>query len=85
MAAGVYNTDLKDINLCENTTDFSALGGGASGLGAGVDFAIQGTNAIDKQVSNALKGMVYDTGSTVTLGADEHILIWMICSTPGIT
>ena len=85
MAAGVYNTDLKDINLCETTTDFSALGGGASGLGAGIDFAIQGTNAIDKQVSNNLKGMVYDTGSTVTLGADEHILIWMICSTPGLT
>ena len=85
MAAGVYETDLKDINLCETTTDFSALGGGASGLGAGVDFAIQGTNAIDKLVSNALKGMVYDTGSTVTLGADEHIFTWMICSTPGIT
>jgi hypothetical protein len=85
LAAGVYNTDLKDINLCETTTDFSALGGGASGLGAGIDFAIQGTNAIDKQVSNNLKGMVYDTGSTVTLGADEHILIWMICSTPGLT
>ena len=85
MAAGVYNTDLKDINLCETTTDFSALGGGASGLGAGVDFAIQGTNAVDKLVSNALKGMVYDTGSAITLGAGEHILIWMICSTPGIT
>ena len=85
MAAGVYDTDLKDINLCETTTGFSALGGGASGLGAGVDFAIQGTNAVDKLVSNALKGMVYDTGSAITLGADEHILIWMICSTPGIT
>jgi len=85
LAAGVYNTDLKDINLCETTTDFSALGGGGAGLGAGVDFAIQGTNAVDKQVSNSLKGMVYDTGSAITLGADEHIFIWMICSTPGIT
>jgi len=85
LAAGVYDTDLKDINLCETTTDFSALGGGGAGLSAGVDFAIQGTNAVDKQVSNSLKGMVYDTGSTITLGADEHILIWMICSTPGIT
>ena len=37
MAAGVYETDLKDINLCETITDFSALGGGASGLGAGLD------------------------------------------------
>ena len=85
MAAGVYNSDLKDINLCETITGFSALGGGASGLGAGVDFAIQGTNAVDKQVSNALKGMVFNSGSTITLGADDHILIWVVCSTPGLT
>jgi len=85
LAAGIYNTDLTDISLCESTTGFSALGGGGAGLAAGPDFAIQGTNAIDKQVSNALKGIVYDNGSTITLGADEHILIWEICATPGIT
>ena len=53
MAAGTYSTDLTDITLCEATTGFSALGGGGAGLGAGVDFAIQGTNAVDKQVSNS--------------------------------
>ena len=85
MAAGIYNTDLTDISLCESTTGFSALGGGGAGLAAGPDFAIQGTNAVDKSVSNSLKGIVYDNGSTITLGADEHILIWEICATPGIT
>lgn len=85
MAAGNYQVDLTDITLCETTTNFSALGGGAAGLGAGVDFAIQGTNAVDKQVSNALKGMVYNNGSTITLGADDHIFIWEVCATPGIT
>jgi len=85
MAAPIYDTDLQDITLCETTTGFSALGGGQSGLGAGTDFAIQGTNAVDKQVNGALKGMVYDFGSTITLGADDHIFIWEVCATPGIT
>ena len=85
MAAPVYSTDLTDITLCESTTGFSALGGGGAGLGAGVDFAIQGTNAVDKQVTNALKGMVYNAGSPITLGADDHIFIWEVCATPGIT
>ena len=85
MAAGTYSTDLTDITLCESTTGFSALGGGGAGLGAGVDFAIQGTNAVDKQVSNSTKGMVFDAGTTLTQGANDHIFLWEVCATPGIT
>jgi len=87
MAAGVYDTDLITINLAETNTDWEdvnqAGGGGANS--AEVDFAIQGTNAITRQVNNTRRGVLYDTGSTVTLGADEHIFVWTVCATPGIT
>jgi hypothetical protein len=86
MAAGVYGVDLQDINLAETNTNWNdvnqAGGGGANS--AEVDFAIQGTNAITRQVNNTRRGVLYDTGSTVTLGADEHIFVWTVCATPGI-
>lgn len=88
MAAPVYEVDLIDLTLCESTAGFSALGGGGAGLGAGLDFAIQGTNAVDKQVTansgTVQKGMIYDNGSTITMGADDHVFIWIFAATPGL-
>jgi hypothetical protein len=90
MAAPVYNVDLTDIDLCEATTNFSALGGGGAGLGAGVDFAIQGTNCVDKQVTDSggspptQKGMVSDFGSGISMGAEDHVFMWLFAATPGI-
>lgn len=85
MAAPSYTEDLTDITLAENTTGWSALGGGASGLAAGVDFAMQGTNCVDKQVTASEKGQVYDNGSTITPGANEHFFVWVFLATPGQT
>lgn len=88
MAAPAYTEDLTDLTLAEATTGFSALGGGAAGLGAGIDFAIQGTNCIDKQVTSTgapvTKGMIYDNGSTITNATDLHYFVWLFVSTPGI-
>ena len=86
MAAPAYTEDLTDITLCESTTGFSAYGGGGAGLGVGIDFAIQGTNGLDKQVSGASgaeKGAMFND-ATVTLGADDHVFVWLFCGTPGL-
>jgi hypothetical protein len=84
MVAATYTSDLTDLNLCEATTNFGAYGGGAAGLGASPDYAIQGTNAVDKQVSASEKGMMWDNVSNFTIGADDHFFIWLIAGTPGL-
>lgn len=85
MATPSYTEDLADITTAESITNWVALGGGASGLGAGVDFAMEGTNCVDKQVSGAEKGQVYNFGSTITPGTDTHFLVWVFLATPGLT
>ena len=75
MAAGVYGVDLQDINLAESTTGLVNVNqsGGGGALSLEVDFAIQGSFAITRQVNNTRRGVLYNNGSTITLGADEHI------------
>lgn len=88
MAVIAYTTDLTTITDAQTVTGWSALGGGGAGLSADVDFAIQDISgtflSITKQVSNAIKGMIFDNGATITLGADDHIFTWIYASTPGI-
>ena len=87
MAAGNYQVDLTVINLAETNTgwvDINQAGGGGANS-AEPDFAIQGNNAISRQVSNTRRGVLYDFGSTITLGADDHIYTWIVSATPGIT
>jgi hypothetical protein len=87
MAAPTYDTDLTLLTACDATTGFTALGGGASGLGTGIDFAVQNSIAVDKQVTSTgalvVKGMIWDNGSTITPGSREHFLIWLMAGTPG--
>jgi len=84
MAAPSYTEDLTDITLAEATTGFSAYGGGASGLGTGADLAMQGNLCVDKQITNADKGMYYDNGAGITLGAGDHVFVWLFNATPGL-
>ena len=84
MAAPSYATNLADITTAESTTNWSALGGGASGLSASPDIAVQGTNCVDKQVTSAEKGQVFDNGATITPGSAEHFYIWIAITTPGL-
>lgn len=86
MAAPTYDTDLSDITLAETlTASWVALGGGASGLGAGVDFSMQGQYCIDKQITGAEKGQVYNNGGTITPGASTHFFVWIFLATPGLS
>jgi hypothetical protein len=84
MAAATYSSDLIDIYMFESTTGVSAYGGGASGLGASPDYSIEGTNAVDKQVSAAEKGFMYTAASAFTIGPNDHFFIWVVCAVPGL-
>lgn len=84
MAAPSYTEDLTDITLAESVTGWTALGGGASGLAIGPDFAMQGTNCVDKAVTAAEKGQVFDNGATITPGANTHFFVWVFLATPGL-
>lgn len=87
MAAPSYAEDLTDVDLAETTTGWSAYGGGASGLSASPDLAMQGTNCVDKNITGAAtdKGQYYDNGAGITLGTGDHVWIWHFCATPGLT
>lgn len=87
MAAPAYNTDLANITLAESTTDggtWTAIGGGNITLGAGPDFAMQGTNCVDARISATDKGPGVPV-ATQTLGASDHIFTWVFMATPGLT
>ena len=84
MAVATYTSDLTLITSFDATTSISAYGGGAGGLGVGADYAIENALAVDKQVSAAEKGFLYDNTSNFTIGADDHFFIWLIVGTPGI-
>jgi hypothetical protein len=87
VAAPTYATDLANITLAESTSDggtWTAIGGGNITLGAGPDFAMQGTNCVDSRISNTDKGPGVPT-ATQTLGASDHIFTWVFMATPGLT
>jgi hypothetical protein len=83
MATPNIQTDLIDINLAENTTDWNSVGGG--NIQVGPDYAIQGTNALEKKISGngGDGGMAYDNGAGINPGSTLHFFMWMLCTTPG--
>ncbi len=88
MTAATYTSDLVLIDGFEVTTNVTAWninGSGGASLGAGRDYAIEGTNAVDKQISGAgvEKAFAHDNGSW-TIGADDHHYIWITLGTFGL-
>lgn len=83
MTAISYTSDLVLIYLFETTGGVSAYGGGGAGLSADPDFAMEGTNSVNKQVTSADKGLMFDATS-ITIGTDDHFFIWIMGSTPGL-
>lgn len=76
MAAAVYASDLTPIiEDMSSTTGWTALGGGAGGLVAPeTDFFKQGNNCISKAGwSSAVKGMIYNYGSGITVPSGKAI------------
>jgi len=85
MAVPSYNEDLTDVDLAQNKATWVAYGGGASGLDDNPDIAMQGTQCVAKQVSNADKGQYFDNTTGITLGTGDHVFTWLFCGTPGLT
>ena len=86
MAAATYSTNLSTI-LAEfpNTTGWTALGGGPSGLNAPeTDYYIQGNNCITKNAfASNTRGMIYDSGSDQGgSGTDGAYIAWVTHTAP---
>jgi len=84
MAVPTYTHDLTDIDLAEASSTWQALGGGGAGIAPGPDFAMQGTNCIDKQITSANKGQVFASSVGISLGSN-HVFQWIFMATPGQT
>jgi len=67
-----------------STSGWTALGGGAAGMNAPeTDIFIQGNNCISKNAwASALKGMIYDSGSGITVPTDGAVVWWIAHLTP---
>jgi hypothetical protein len=88
MAVPSYTEDLTDIDLAQSLTgwsDYNASGGGgASALGA--DFAMQGTQCLDRAASSTERGMLFGNGATAgAVATGVHIFQWLYVATPGVT
>jgi hypothetical protein len=97
MAAPTYDTDLVLIADAEATSEGTGAGGpggswtsfngsGGSSLGAGQDFSMQGTNAIDMKISssNGTRGPIFQPTGGASITGDQKFFIWSFVATPGI-
>jgi hypothetical protein len=77
MAAPAWSEDLTDIYV-GGAGNFSALGGGASGLNTETDYFIQGTDCQSKNAwTNDIKGLIHDNGSSFTVPTTGAIVAWL--------
>jgi hypothetical protein len=85
MTAATYATNLSNIYTgAGSTTNWTALGGGASGLNAETDYFIEGTGCTSKNAfASATKGMIYNHGSDAGgSGTDGAYVCWITHLTP---
>lgn len=84
--AATINPLLTRINDSETLDNWSALGGGASGLVLEIDFKIQGNSSVSKKITGAgtVKGMWYDIGDGNQIDfttLNRHFYIWIYVTT----
>lgn len=76
MATAVYASDLTLIDDAEAVANYTALGGGASGLSDETDYFIENTQCVSKAGFTATtKGFILNTG-TRTVAAGDAIFAW---------
>ena len=77
MAAPSYATDLTDYDQADAVANYSALGGGASGLADETDYFVETPQCISKAGFTATtKGIMLDDGGSRTVTAGDAIFIW---------
>lgn len=86
MTVAAFSTNMTDLYAgVGSTTNWSALGGGQSGLNAETDYFIQGTGCTSKNAfASAKKGMIFDASSdrASLIGTDGAFLVWLTQATP---
>jgi hypothetical protein len=77
MAIATYSTDLTDYDQADAVANYSALGGGASGLADETDYFIETPQCISKAGFTATtKGFMLDDGGSRTVAAGDAIFVW---------
>lgn len=77
MAAPTYATDLSDYDQADAVANYSALGGGSSGLADETDYFVETPQCISKAGFTATtKGIMLDDGGSRTVAAGDAIFIW---------
>jgi hypothetical protein len=77
MVAPVYATDLTDYDQADAVANYSALGGGASGLADETDYFIETPQCISKAGFTATtKGIMLDDAGSRTVAAGDAIFVW---------
>jgi hypothetical protein len=84
MTVATYVSDLADLFLWENDTNVTDFGGGGQASSVGIEYTVEGTNAVAKPISNSERGFLHDDTSAFTIGANDHIYSWCLCSIPGL-
>jgi hypothetical protein len=90
VAAASYATNLTDITLAANTTNFTAVGGGGA-ITAETDFSIQDTTCVSKATAATWDtagtprgGVLFNNGAGVTIPTDGAVLMWIYWWGPGV-
>tara|TARA_R110002153_G_scaffold254134_1_gene412466 strand:- start:4008 stop:5570 length:1563 start_codon:yes stop_codon:yes gene_type:complete len=84
MAVASYTTDLVDITQAESLTNFTAIGGGGSGLNVEQEYFIQSTACISKNGWNntSQRGFIYDAGTAYNVDSGSAIFYWGVWTAP---
>ena len=77
MAAPTYSTDLALIDDAQDSSSYSATGGGSSGLNDETDYFINGSQCISKNGFTATqKGIIHDDVTAPTIASGDAVFIW---------
>lgn len=84
MAIANYTTDLITITEAEDSTPFTAIGGGAAGLNTEQEYFLQNTACVSKNGwnSTAERGFVIDTAAAFNITTGSAIFYWGIWAAP---
>jgi len=88
MAAPDYRTDLEDISLAEDETDWDESGDGAWNEGGGAepepDYYIQGTYCISETLKDGVGSLIYDYGTGITFSTGDVFVAWHYDQAPNV-
>jgi len=84
MAVASYTTDLRTITEAESILNFTAIGGGAAGLGVETQYFLQNAACVSKDGWNVTtpRGFVYDSAAAFNVESGSAVFIWSYWQAP---